>query len=84
MRPEMPYLAAGTVALVAGFVREGGWPSEGIGAVVGTLALTVVASATGGSDFAPLVRAVGLLLLMAAIFAAVPAVQAAQKRKRKG
>jgi peptidoglycan/LPS O-acetylase OafA/YrhL len=81
MRPELPYLAAGAVAIAGGFVRERGWPAEGTGALVGTLALVVVASATSGSDFAPLVRALGLLLLMVAVMTAVPAFQAAQKKK---
>jgi peptidoglycan/LPS O-acetylase OafA/YrhL len=82
VRPELPYLAAGAVAITAGFVRERGWPAEGTGAVVGTLILVVVASATSGTAIAPLVRALGLLLLMAAIFAAVPAFQAARKTKK--
>lgn len=83
MRPELPYLAAGSIAIAGGFVRDRGWPAEGTGALVGTVALVVVASATSGSQVAPLVRAFGLLLLMVAIFAAVPAFQAAQKRKKK-
>ncbi len=81
MRPELPFLAAGTIALGAGFVREGGWPAKGAEAVIGTLALVIVASATSGSPVAPLVRAFGLLLLMVAVFAAVPAFQAAKAKK---
>lgn len=84
MRPELPYLAAGSIALAGGFVRERGWPSEGTGALVGTVVLVVVASATAETQFAPLVRAFGLLLLLVAVFATVPAFQAATKRKKKG
>lgn len=81
MRPELPYLAAGAIAIGGGFVREKGWPAKGAGALVGTLALTVVASATGESDFAPLVRAFGLLLLLVAVMTAVPVFQANKAKK---
>lgn len=80
MRPEMPFLAAGAVALLGGIVREGGWPAEGTGALVGTLAAVLVASMASGSAFAPLVRAVGLLVLLGAVYGAVPAFQAARKK----
>lgn len=80
MQPELPYLAAGGIALAGGMVREKGWPASGTGALVGTLALVVVASATGGSSFAPLVRAFGLLLLLVAIMTAVPAFQTGRKK----
>jgi peptidoglycan/LPS O-acetylase OafA/YrhL len=73
MRPEMPFLAAGLVSLAGGTARERGFPNEGMTAVIGTVALVIVASATADSPIAPLVRAIGLLLLMAAIMAAVPA-----------
>jgi len=81
MRPELPYLAAGAIALGGGFVREKGWPTSGTGALVGTLALVVVASATSGTAFAPLVRAFGLLFLLIAVMTAVPAFQAAKVKK---
>lgn len=83
MRPELPFLAAGAIAIGGGFVREKGWPAKGTGALVGTLALVVVASATSGSDFAPLVRAFGLLLLLVAVMTATPAFQAARAKKGK-
>lgn len=73
MKPEMPFLAAGAVALAGGVAKDRGFPSGGLGAVVATVALVIVASATGGTVVAPLVRAIGLLLLMAAIMSAVPA-----------
>jgi peptidoglycan/LPS O-acetylase OafA/YrhL len=80
----MPYLAAGAIAIGAGFVRERKWPAEGTGALVGTIALVVVASASAETRVAPLVRAFGLLLLMISVFVAVPAFQAAQHKKSKG
>lgn len=73
MRPEMPYLAAGMVALAGGVARERSFPKEGMTAVIGTVALVIIASATAETPVAPLVRAIGLLFLMAAVMAAVPA-----------
>ena len=73
MRPEMPYLAAGTVAIVGGVAREGKFPKSGLNAVVGTTILVIVVSATADSVIAPLFRAVGFLLLMTAVMSAVPA-----------
>lgn len=82
MRPEMPFLAAGAISIGAGFVRDKGWPAEGTGALIGTVAMVLVASAASGSDFAPLVRALGLLVLMVVVIAAVPAFQAGQVKKK--
>ena len=81
MRPEMPFLAAGAVALAGGVAREKRFPSNGVNAVVGTVALVLVASATDGSRIAPLVHAIGLLLLLAAVMATVTAVNKAKKAK---
>jgi dolichol kinase len=83
MRPELPFLAAGAVAITGGAIREHKWPSNASKAVIGTIALTLVASATSESRFAPLVHAVGLLLLLTAVMAAVSSVDKA-KAKKKG
>lgn len=72
MRPELPFLAAGGIAIAGGFVREKGWPENGTKALIGTLLLVIVASATSGTSFAPLVRAFGLLMLLMAIMTALP------------
>lgn len=71
MNPELPFLAAGAVSIVGGAIAEKKWPSNGAKAVVGTVALTIVASATATSRIAPLVHAIGLLLLLTAVMAAV-------------
>lgn len=71
MRPELPYLAAGAVSIVGGTMRAKGFPPNGLRSVAGTTALVIVASATENSRFAPLVHAIGLLLLMASVMAAV-------------
>lgn len=73
MRAEMPYLAAGAVSIIGGTAREGRFPSHGINAVIGTVVLVIAASATSETKMAPLVRAIGLLLLMTTVMAAVPA-----------
>lgn len=81
MNPEFPFLAAGAVAITGGAIREGHWPSNANRAIIGTVALTIVASASGNSRFGPLVHAVGLLLLLTATMAAIKAT--ANKKKVK-
>lgn len=73
MRPELPFIGAGAVAIVGGTIKEGHFPAKGAQAVLGTIALAVVASATADSVIAPLVHAIGLLLLLASVMAAVTA-----------
>jgi len=73
MRPEMPFLAAGALAIGAGFARDKAWPENGTKALIGTLLLVIVASATSGSSFAPLVRAFGMMLFLMATMTAIPA-----------
>ena len=82
MRPELPFLAAGGIAIVGGAVKAHKWPPNATGAVIGTVALTLVASATGNTRIAPLVHAVGLLLLLTAVMATVNSVSAAKKGKK--
>jgi hypothetical protein len=79
MSPELPFLAAGAVSVVGGAIADKKWPSNGMNALIGTAALVVVASATTGSKAAPLVHAVGLLLLVTSVMAAVRQIQ---KRKK--
>jgi hypothetical protein len=81
MRPEIPFLAAGAIAITGGAIREGKWPANTTAALIGTVTLTVVASATAESRIAPLVRAIGLLLLLSSLMAAVTSVQNAKKKK---
>lgn len=80
MRPEMPFLAAGTIAIAGGFVREKAWPVNGGKALIGTLTLVIIASATADSAVAPLVRAFGLLLVLMAVMTAVPLFPAFNKK----
>lgn len=81
MRAEMPYLAAGAVSIIGGTAREGRFPSRGVNAVIGTVVLVIAASATSDTKIAPLVRAIGLLLLMTSVMAAVPAFNKKQVKK---
>lgn len=82
MRPEMPFLTAGAVALIGGAVAEKKWPSESLKVIIGTVVLVIIASATDGTRIAPLVRAFGFLLLLAAAMAAVKTVDQSKKRKK--
>lgn len=81
MSPEYPYLAAGTVAIIGGAIREQGWPPNVLKSVIGTIGLTIAASTTANSRFAPAVHALGLLLLLASVMAAVRAASEAHKGK---
>jgi dolichol kinase len=83
MRPELPFLAAGAVAVTGGAIREHHWPANANRAVIGTVVLTVVASATASSRFAPLVHAVGLLLLLTAVMATATSIQNSKKGVKK-
>lgn len=80
MRPELPFLAAGAVAITGGAIREHKWPTNATGAVIGTVVLTLVASATAETKIAPLVHAIGLLLLLASVMAATTSIQKAKKK----
>ncbi len=71
----MPFLAAGAVTLIGGAIKEKAWPKNSVRAVIGTVVLVVVASATTNTRVAPLVHAVGLLLLLTSIMSAVRAAQ---------
>ncbi len=82
MRPEMPFLAAGAVTIAGGAIKEKKWPANTTRALIGTVTLVVVASATADSRIAPLVHAIGLLLLLAAVMAATTAVQNSKKGKK--
>jgi len=80
VRPELPFLAAGAVAITGGAIKEHGWPSNATNAVIGTVVLTVVASASANSRIGPLVHAIGLLLLLGSVMAATTSVQNAKKK----
>lgn len=70
MRAELPYLGAGIVSLVGGYRSEGRWPDYGTRAVVATVVLVIVAAAANGTKVAPLARAVGMLMLLGAVYGA--------------
>ena len=71
MRPEFPFLAAGAVTIVGATVKEKHWPAGALRSIVGTVALVIVASATSDTPLAPLVHALGLLILLVAAMAAI-------------
>ena len=71
MRPEMPFLAAGAVTIVGGSVHEKHWPKNAARSIIGTVALVVLSSASEGTALAPLVHAIGLLILLVAVIAAI-------------
>lgn len=74
MSAELPFLAAGAITIAGGAIREKGWPKNTTKAIIGTVVLVLVASASNGTKIAPLVRAIGLLFCLSATIAAVKAV----------
>lgn len=70
MNPEAAFLAAGVVAIAGGAAQERAWPKTGYRAVVATAILVLVASATSRTPLAPLMRAFGIVVLMAAVYGA--------------
>lgn len=80
MRPEMPFLAAGGIAIAGGMAREKSWPKNGTRAALATLILVIVASATTDTPLAPLMRAFGLLAVLSAVLLTVPVMSKAQKK----
>lgn len=80
--PEMPFLLAGGLAIVGGVARDKGWPPEGLNALIATGVLVVVASLTANTSFAPLIRAIGLLLVLGAGMATITALQKASGKRK--
>ena len=81
--PEVPFLAAGGVAVIGATIRDGKVPDL-LTPVIGTVALVILASTTADTRAAPLVRAFGLLLLLTTGIAAVNAtMKKANQRKVK-
>lgn len=82
MTPELPFLAAGAVAVAAGTAKAGHFPPSGMSkAMFGILALVIVASASTGTKYDPLVAAVGVLFLSTSVMAAVPVFSKAQVKE---
>ena len=69
MRPEMPYLAAGILAIVGG-IRKGNRPApQTVAAIV---FLVILASMSAGGKLAPVVRGLGFILLLSVSITVVP------------
>lgn len=81
MKPELPFLAAGAVAIAGGAIAEHHWPTNANKAIIGTVVLVVVASATTNTRAASLVHAFGMLTLIVAFLAAGKQVQESKNRK---
>ncbi len=81
MRPEFPFLAAGAISVIGGAIAEKRWPAESGKVIIGTVALVLVASATADTKIAPLVRAIGLLLVLTSVMAAVKTANQTKAKK---
>jgi len=81
VRPELPYLAAGSLAILTGMARDRAWPKEGHKAIIATIVMVIMASTTAGTKVAPLVRAMGLLLVLGVTLSAVPVLKKSQVKR---
>jgi len=79
---EIPYLAAGVTAIAGGYRSQGQFPADGYKAVLATTGLVILASASNDTKLAPLVRAVGFVLFMGALYGAVKAFQTPAKKSK--
>ena len=80
--PELPYIAATAVAIGGATIRDGKIPDLTAPAI-GAVGLILLASATAETRFAPLVRALGFLLLLSTVIAATNVVRTKAKAKAK-
>ncbi len=67
MRPEMPWLAAGGVSLIGSIARDKAFPHNAFPSVIATAGIVIVAAASRGTKVESLVRAVGVLALIAVV-----------------
>lgn len=81
MNASGTYLAAGGLAFVGSFKEAGGWPSNGYAVVAGTTALTFLASLTEDTAMGPAVKALGILMLLAALYRYIPGLTNQTKAK---
>lgn len=81
-RPELPFLAAGSIAVAGATLRDGKFPALGRPAL-GVVALVLIASATINTRVAPLIHALGLLILLATVMGATKIVYGKARAKRK-
>lgn len=73
MSTEILFILAGGIAIVGAIRRDGHWPANGVKSVVAVVVLVLVASATNNTKAGPLVRAFGIVLVLAAGYAAIRA-----------
>lgn len=83
MSPEFPFIASGALLLVGGVARNKGFPKDTVKSLAGTAVLALVASATVDTAVAPLVRAIGLLYLLATAVATIKIMDDAKKKDTK-
>lgn len=74
-KPEYLVMAAGGISFAGSFAEEGGFPPKGINIIVATGILTLLASATERSRAGKIVTAFAWLLLIAAAYSTIPALQ---------
>lgn len=79
--PEIPFLAAGTIAVVGDTVADKKLPEHLTTSIIGTVVLVLVSSASANTRLAPLVHAIGLLLCLTALLAAVKHINAKKGKK---
>lgn len=75
-------LTAGTLSLIGNGVRSGGFPENGVGIIAATSVLAFIAAMSKSTPFAPVMRAMAVLLLLAAVYAYIPGLVKQTKHKK--
>jgi hypothetical protein len=83
MNAETPYAAAGLITLASYSAKERNWPAAGHRIILATIILIIVASASNNTVIAPLVKAVGYLVLISSVIANTPIYSKAQNASKK-
>lgn len=84
MNPEFPFIASGALLIAGGAARSGGFPKSTLNSLIGTAVLALIASATVNTQVAPLIRAIGMLYLLAVIIATIKVIDDSKKKAKKG
>lgn len=82
-KAEYMLMSAGAIALSGGFADQKRFPDNGVRIIMATMFLTFLAALASKSPIDPVVKAFSGLILLATVYAYVPAFQRAQQRPKQ-